>query len=135
MAFLGVFSFQICKIVYCNVCTNMVYYRQLTKQSTGKDKKMAVKILREEIVEIHNGLQFEVETKGELKLMPRNARMVFAAFGAFERTDQSTLLYTACVVENWEQDYTDKDDLLNSMDSEYLDDLNMLRSGNIEIIE
>lgn len=94
-----------------------------------------VKVLREELVEIVGQLQFEVETWGELKLMPRTAQMVHAVFGAFERTANSTLLYTSCVPDDWDEYYDDERDLLCGMDSEYQDDVMMLRTGNVEVVE
>jgi hypothetical protein len=97
---------------------------------------MTVKVLREEIVDTGaNGLQFEAETYGELRLLPRNAEKVFAIFGVFERTGNGTLLYTSAVLDDWQNDYRDERHLLNSMDSEYLDDLVALRTGNVEIVE
>ena len=86
---------------------------------------MAIKVLREEITE-ENGGQFEVETWGELHLLPRNAQSVFAIFGMFERTPSGTLLYTLGA---------DEDSDINALDSMYMDDLAALRNGNIEIFE
>jgi len=89
--------------------------------------KRCVKVLREEIVEVPGGgLQFEVETWGELHYMPRQAHSVFAIFGMFERTGESTLLYILGA---------DEDSDVNSLDSMYLDDLCRLREGNVTIFE
>jgi hypothetical protein len=86
---------------------------------------MATKILREEIVKVIGGTeQFEAETWGELKFMPRNAQSVFAIFGMFERTSHGTLLYT---LGSEEMD-------IDSLDSHYLDDLRALREGRVEIV-
>jgi len=82
------------------------------------------KVLREEILRRGDIEQFEVETWGELGLLPRNANHVAAAFGHFERTSARTLLYT-----------TDAEGVdINECDSCYLDDLRALRAGNVNII-
>ena len=96
---------------------------------------MTVKVLREEIVDLAGTEYFEVETWGELKYMPKNAKSVRAIFGNFERTDQSTLLYSSYVLDDWQAVYESKQDLIGSMDSEYLDDLRALREGRVGITE
>ena len=83
---------------------------------------MTTKILRDEIVAA-NGGQLEIETRGELYLMPRNAQSVFAHFGMFERTDHSTLFYSVGTGDDF-----DARDL-------YIDDLAALRAGNVGICE
>ena len=86
---------------------------------------MAVRIIREEIIRIDDCEDFQVETYGELHLMPRTAQTVIAIFGYFERTPNGHLLYSMSA-----------DELdINACDSHYLDDLNALRNGNIEIVE
>jgi len=90
-----------------------------------KGLKMAIQVLREEIVMTADGEQFEVETRGELNLMPRAAQTVFADFGMFERTSERTVLYTMGCEEM---------DII-SCDSHYLDDLKRLHTGNVEIID
>ena len=83
-----------------------------------------IKVLREEILRTDTGEQFEVETRGELGLLPRRANHVAAIFGHFERTPSRTLLYT-----------TDAEGVdINECDSCYLDDLRALRDGNVSVI-
>jgi len=91
---------------------------------------MAVKVLREEIVDHDNQEIFEVETWGELHLMPRNVLEVYAIFGHFQRTENSTLLYTCWVIR---EDETDEE-LFQVYDSMYVDDLTALREGNIGVL-
>jgi len=93
---------------------------------------MSVRVLREEIVDHGDQEVFEAETWGELYLMPRNAQEVYAIFGHFRRTENSTLLYT-CVVVREEDEIDEK--CLQIYDSMYLDDLTALREGNVEIYE
>ena len=91
-----------------------------------------VKVLREEIVEHAGGQEiFEVETWGELKLMPRGAQVVLAIFGAFERTDQSTLLYTNTVLRDGRET---EQELISAYDSMYMDDLARLQAGEVTVI-
>ena len=93
---------------------------------------MAVKVLREEIVDYGDEELFEIETWGELKYMPRGVGEVTAIFGGFKRTDHGTLLYQTSVYRDMGQTEAQ---LLNSLDSEYLDDFNRLKSGQVEIEE
>jgi len=83
------------------------------------------KVLREEIVLGPDSEQFEVETWGELHLMPRTAQSVCAHFGLFERTPDSTLLYTLGCEE---MD-------IDACDSHYLDDLRALQKGNYQVVD
>jgi hypothetical protein len=69
-----------------------------------------------------------VETYGDLKYMPRNAQMVWAIYGCFERTNQKTLLYTATILRER------SGEIGHCPDSEYLDDYYALKAGNIEIL-
>lgn len=86
---------------------------------------MASTIYREEIIRTRDGEQFEVESRGELRHMPTNARSVWAVFGMFERTPESTLLYTL-----------DADGIdIGHCDSLYLDDLAALRAGRVQIAD
>lgn len=86
---------------------------------------MSVKVYREEIVMTADGEQFEVETWGELHLMPRQAHSVFAHFGLFERMDNGHLLYTMdCEMMD-----------IDSCDSHYMDDLKALKVGNFELVD
>lgn len=68
-----------------------------------------------------------VETKGELKYMPRGVECVRASFGTFERTGNGTLLYST-VVER-ERDGS----IVGNLDSEYLDDLKALKDGRVDV--
>ena len=86
---------------------------------------MSAKIYREEIIATEDGDQFEVETWGELHLLPRNAQSAFAIFGLFERTSDGHLLYSMSA----------EDMDIGACDSHYLDDLRALKAGNIEIVE
>jgi len=86
---------------------------------------VSAKVYREEIILTENGEEFQVETYGELHLLPRNARSAFAIFGMFERTSDGHLLYSMSA-----------DDMdISACDSHYLDDLRALKSGNFEITE
>ena len=68
---------------------------------------------------------YEVETRGYARLLPRQAKSVFAIFGMFKRLPNGHLLYT--------------------MDSEmmttaechaaYLDDLSVLRDNETSVVE
>ena len=95
---------------------------------------MAVKVLREEIVENGEALYLEVETRGELKYMPRGIDRVDAIFGGFERTGHGTLLYTFYLgsePRDWDEYRNNYDAMIGSADSHYLDDLRELRRGNV----
>ena len=99
---------------------------------------MSAKVLREEIVENREALYLEVETRGELKYMPRGTNEVLAIFGGFERTGQGTLLYTFYLgsePRDWDEYRTDYQAMLSSADSHYLDDLRELKRGNVRIIQ
>ena len=86
---------------------------------------MAIKVLREEIIIAAGGEQFEVETRGELHLLPRTAQSAFAIFGTFERTQDGTLFYST----------GSEGEDIDSLDSMYLDDLRALKRGNFEIVD
>ena len=86
---------------------------------------MAAKVIREEIIRIGDQEEFQVETRGELHLMPHQAHSVFAVFGAFERTARSTLLYSMGA-EGMD---------IDACDTHYLDDLAALKCGNIQIMD
>lgn len=86
---------------------------------------MSVKIYREEIIIVDDQEEFQVETWGELHLMPSIAQSIFAHFGIFERTPHSTLLYKLGA-----------DDMdINECDSHYMDDLRAFKIGNYQIVD
>ena len=73
--------------------------------------------------EIVNGI-LTVETTGELQYM-NGADLVLADYGQYERTDNSTLLYTAEVL-------TEADGSpVHDYDTEYMDDLRSLKAGRV----
>ncbi len=100
--------------------------------SYNKPRKSHVQIFREEIVDYGTCEYFEIETWGQLKFMPQKALSVIAHFGSFSRTTEGTLLYQDFVIRDENESEAE---LLNGYDSMYLDDLNALKSGNVEIVE
>lgn len=77
--------------------------------------------------EIVTGAQeeVEIETTGDLQYMPRDAEMVMATYGTFERTGNGTLLYSAGIAR--ESDGR----LSHDYDTEYGDDLSSLKAGTV----
>ena len=83
------------------------------------------KTRRKGIIQTGSGEDFVVETWGELNMMPRNARSVWAIFGMFERTDRGTLQYSMGA----------KGLDIGECDSHYRDDLQALIEDNIDIAD
>ena len=73
--------------------------------------------------EVENGI-LTVETTGELQYL-NGADLVLADYGQYERTGNSTLLYTAEVLI--EADGSSAHDY----DTEYMDDLRSLKAGRV----
>jgi len=89
---------------------------------------MAHKIVSYEIVQNGPQEQVEIETTGDLKYMPRNAQLVMATYGTYERTGNGTLLYSAGIAR--EKDGS----LSHDYDTEYGDDLVSLKNGRIQVL-
>lgn len=68
---------------------------------------------------------FEVELRGLLQHMP--ADFALASFGTFERTDHSTVIYSATV-------WADHGVIYHDYHSEFLDDLADLQAGRVRPI-
>jgi hypothetical protein len=79
---------------------------------------MAVRTIREELINEQGHEYYHHETRGLLKFMPRNAQSVWVIFGMFGRTGTGSLLYT-----------------MDSDGDHYLDDLNALKQGNLDIAD
>ena len=67
---------------------------------------------------------FEIETRGDLRYLPPHIQMVFAQYGTFERTDCSTLLYSATIERENGQ-------IIHNYESEYVDDYTALKNSNV----
>jgi len=82
-------------------------------------------VYREELVRTEYGTDYVIETRGYARLMPQDAQSVWAIFGMFERTDSGNLLYSM-----------DSDGMnLSRCSDHYLDDLNALKAGRVEIAD
>lgn len=87
------------------------------------------KVIRQEIVKYSESQEsFEIETFGDLQYMPSKTEMVMAIFGAFHKTGNGTLLYSASVERE------KGGQLGHDPHSEYLDDYRALKAGNVEKI-
>ncbi len=85
-------------------------------------------ILSYEITQNGPQEQVEIETTGDLKYMPRNAKLVLATYGTYQRTANGTLLYSAGIAR--ENDGS----LSHDYDTEYADDLRSLKAGRVQIV-
>lgn len=87
------------------------------------------KIIYEGVDFLDNQECLIIETYGDLKFLPRNAKFLRAIFGGFERTDRGTLLYTATIERKRDGSIS------HYPDDEYEDDYEALKGGRAEVLE